>query len=51
METERMKELITLLNDASRKYYQEAAPAMTDYQYDKLYDELCELEKKTGIVS
>lgn len=50
METERMKELITLLNDASRKYYQEAAPAMTDYQYDKLYDELCELEKKTGIV-
>ena len=50
METERMKELIALLNDASRKYYQEAAPAMTDYQYDKLYDELCELEKKTGIV-
>ena len=47
---ERMKELIRVLNDASKRYYQDADPVMTDYQYDKLYDELCELEKSTGVV-
>ena len=47
---ERMKELISILNEASKKYYQDADPVMTDYQYDKLYDELCELEKSTGVV-
>ncbi len=45
-----MKELIKVLNDASKRYYQDADPVMTDYQYDKLYDELCELEKSTGVV-
>ncbi len=45
-----MKELIRVLNEASKKYYQDADPVMTDYQYDKLYDELCELEKSTGII-
>ncbi len=45
-----MKELISILNEASKKYYQDADPVMTDYQYDKLYDELCELEKSTGVV-
>ena len=45
-----MKELIKILNEASKKYYQDADPVMTDYQYDKLYDELCELEKSTGVV-
>ena len=47
---ERMKELIKILNEASKKYYQDADPVMTDYQYDKLYDELCELEKSTGVI-
>ncbi len=45
-----MKELIKILNEASKKYYQDADPVMTDYQYDKLYDELCELEKSTGVI-
>ena len=36
----RMKELIKLLNKASYAYYQDSAPIMTDYEYDKLYDEL-----------
>ncbi len=45
-----MKELIRVLNEASKRYYQDADPVMTDYQYDKLYDELCELEKSTGVV-
>ncbi len=47
---ERMNELISVLNDASKKYYQDANPAMTDYEYDKLYDELCSIEKQTGII-
>ena len=44
----RMKELIELLNKASYAYYQESAPIMTDYEYDKLYDELVSLEKETN---
>jgi len=44
----RMKELIELLNKASYMYYQESTPIMTDYEYDKLYDELVELEKETN---
>ena len=48
---ERMKELISILNEASKKYYQDADPVMTYYHYDKLYDELCELEKSTGVVA
>lgn len=46
----RMKELIEVLNEASRAYYQLSAPIMTDYDYDKLYDELVELEKETNTV-
>ena len=46
----RMKELIEILNEASRAYYQLSAPIMTDYEYDKLYDELVELEKETNTV-
>ncbi|MDD3570395.1 MAG: NAD-dependent DNA ligase LigA [Lachnospiraceae bacterium] len=46
---ERMKQLIDILNDASKHYYQLADTIMTDYEYDKLYDELVALEKKTGI--
>ncbi len=45
----RMKELIELLNEASYAYYQNSEPIMTDYEYDKLYDELVNLEKETNI--
>lgn len=46
----RMKELIDLLNKASMLYYQKSTPMMTDYEYDKLYDELASLEKETNMV-
>ncbi len=46
---ERMKELIELLNNASNSYYNSGHGIMSDYEYDKLYDELVELENKLGI--
>lgn len=46
----RMKKLIDLLNKASMLYYQKSTPMMTDYEYDKLYDELVSLEKETNMV-
>ena len=46
----RMKELIDLLNKASMLYYQKSTPMMTDYEYDKLYDELVSLEKESNMV-
>lgn len=47
---ERIKELVKLLNEASKAYYQESREIMSNFEYDKLYDELCELEKSTGII-
>ena len=46
---ERMKELVSLLNKASRAYYQEAQEIMSNYEYDRLDDELKELEDELGI--
>ena len=46
----RMKELVLLLNKASKAYYQESTEIMSNLEYDKLYDELLALEKETGIV-
>ena len=47
---DRIKEVVNLLNEASKAYYQESREIMSNYEYDKLYDELCELEKETGMV-
>ena len=47
---ERIKELISILNNASYAYYQNDNPIMSDKKYDDLYDELSLLEKNTGIV-
>ena len=47
--TARMKELIPLLNEAAKAYYQEDREIMSNFEYDKLYDELAELERETGI--
>lgn len=47
---ERVKELAKLLNRASKAYYAEDAEIMSNYEYDKLYDELAALEEETGIV-
>ena len=46
----RINELIELLNEASKAYYQESREIMSNFEYDKLYDELEALEKETGIV-
>lgn len=46
----RLHELVAILNDASRAYYAEDSEIMSNYEYDRLYDELCELEKETGVV-
>ena len=46
---DRMKELIHILSEASKAYYQENRELMSNFEYDKLYDELFEsLEKETG---
>lgn len=52
METKlaRIKELVELLNKASKAYYQEDTEIMSNYEYDKLYDELVQLESEAGIV-
>ncbi len=45
-----MRELADRLNEASRRYYSESAPIMSDAEWDKLYDELLDLERQTGVV-
>lgn len=47
---DRMKELVAVLNEASKAYYQKDTEIMSNLEYDKLYDELVSLEKETGIV-
>lgn len=47
---ERMKKLVKLLNEAAKVYYQGQDEIMSNFEYDKLYDELVALEKESGIV-
>lgn len=49
-DVDRIKELVERLNQAAKVYYQGQDELMSNYEYDKLYDELVELEEKTGIV-
>ncbi|MBP3477393.1 MAG: NAD-dependent DNA ligase LigA [Lachnospiraceae bacterium] len=46
----RMKELVTTLNSASKAYYAQDMEIMSNFEYDRLYDELMELEKETGVI-
>lgn len=46
---EKIKQLIKELNNASYAYYNQV-PIMPDYEWDKMYDELINLEKETGII-
>ncbi len=46
----RIKELVSLLNQASQVYYAEDREMISNYEYDALYDELVALEKETGMV-
>ena len=43
-----MRELVDILNRARRAYEQEDKEIMINYEYDRLYDELLELEKELG---
>ena len=45
---QRMLELVELLNRARRVYEQEDTEIMSNYEYDKLYDELAALEQELG---
>ena len=44
--TKRMRELVELLNKARRAYEQENRQIMSNFEYDRLYDELLSLEKE-----
>lgn len=47
---DRMKELVEVLNRAAESYYAKDTEIMTNFEYDKLYDELEKLEKETGVI-
>lgn len=45
-----MRALVDRLNEASQKYYTGSAPIMSDAEWDKLYDQLLDMEKESGII-
>ncbi len=47
---ERMKELIAQINKHNHNYYVLDKPTISDGEYDKLYYELVDLEKETGVI-
>ena len=47
---ERMKELTARLSEAAKAYYQESREIMSNFEYDRLYDQLRALEEETGTV-
>lgn len=49
-EQKRMKELVALLQRAAKAYYADDTEIMSNLEYDRLYDELCALEEKTGVI-
>ena len=46
--TDKIYSLVETLNNHRDRYYNQAAPIITDAKYDRLFDELVELEDKTG---
>ena len=46
----RIKELVNLLNQYRDEYYNNSTSSISDFVYDKLYDELYMLEKETGFI-
>ena len=46
----RIKELTTILKEAAEAYYAKDIEIMSNLEYDRLYDELVQLEEETGIV-
>ena len=47
---QRMQDLVGILGQAARAYYQEDREIMSNLEYDRLYDELLGLEQDLGIV-
>lgn len=45
-----MQEKINILDRASKAYYAEDTEIMTNFEYDRIYDELAELEAESGII-
>ena len=45
---ERMRRLVSQLNEAARRYYELDDPVMSDSEYDALYDRLVALEAQLG---
>ncbi len=48
--TERMKYLVETLNAAAKAYYAEDREIMSNLEYDRLYEELEDLETETGMI-
>ncbi len=48
-DSNRMKELVAVLNHAAKIYYTQNTEVMSNFEYDRLYDELSELENRTGV--
>ena len=46
---ERIRELVDILNKASKAYYSEDIEIMSNFEYDALYDELEALEKRPDL--
>lgn len=46
---EHMRELVSLLNKASEAYYAKDEEIISNFEYDKLYDELAALEAELGV--
>ena len=50
LKLERMKELIKILTEASYAYYAKDEEIISNYEYDRLYDELEALEQECDVV-
>ncbi len=49
LKMDRMKELIGILSKASEAYYAKDEEIMSNFEYDRLYDELVSLENELGV--
>ena len=47
---DRIKELVELLNHYRNEYYNNSQSVISDFEYDQLFDELAQLESKTGFI-